>query len=53
MNCRCENCGYWYKGDTDDFPCCHAEEWLAPCNYDEDEDDDYEEDEDFKEERSK
>lgn len=27
------NCGYWYKGEDDDFPCCHFEGWTAPCEY--------------------
>ena len=35
------NCGYWYKGEDDDFPCCHFEGWVAPCEYE-----DYEENED-------
>lgn len=37
------NCGYYYKGEDDDFPCCHYPEddlSPAPCEYD---DDDYEE----------
>lgn len=32
------NCGYWYKGKDDDFPCCHFEGWTAPCEYEEIED---------------
>lgn len=35
------NCGYWYKGEDDDFPCCHFKGWIAPCEYE----DDYEEEE--------
>ena len=31
------NCGYYYKGEDDDFPCCHCPEGdIAPCE-DEDE----------------
>ena len=30
------NCGYWYKGEDDDFPCCHFEGWMAPCEYEDD-----------------
>ena len=35
------NCGYYYKGEGDDSPCCHFEGWMAPCEYE----DDYEEEE--------
>lgn len=39
---RCENCGYHWKGEDDEFPCCHFEGPVgwAPCEQDE-----YEEDE--------
>jgi hypothetical protein len=44
------NCGYYYKGEDDDFPCCHYPEddlSPAPCEYDDEteteDDDDYEE----------
>ena len=30
------NCGYWYKGEDDDFPTCHFEGWTAPCEYEDD-----------------
>ena len=41
------NCGYYYKGDNDDFPCCHCPDDVnpAPCedeNEYEREDPDYE-----------
>lgn len=40
--CEKINCGYYYKGEEDDFPCCHFEGyWIAPCEYD----DNYEEEE--------
>lgn len=39
--CEKMNCGYWYKGEDDDFPCCHFVGWTAPCEYE----DDYEEEE--------
>jgi hypothetical protein len=42
------NCGYYYKGEDDDFSCCHyPEDDLnpAPCEYDDEtETEDYEED---------
>ena len=42
---KCEkmNCGYWFKGDNDLFPCCHCDEpeGYAPCEYE----NDYEEEE--------
>ena len=36
------NCGYYYKGEDDDFPCCHCPDDLhpAPCEEDEEGDDD-------------
>lgn len=42
--CEKTNCGYYYKGENDDFPCCHFEGWAAPCEYE-----DYEENEDEEE----
>ena len=39
--CEKMNCGYYYKDKYDDFPCCHFEGWTAPCEYE----DDYEEEE--------
>jgi hypothetical protein len=42
------NCGYYYKGEDDDFPCCHCPDDVnpAPCedegDYYEDDDCDYE-----------
>lgn len=39
--CDSINCGYWYKGEDDDFPCCHFEGCTAPCEYE----DEYEEEE--------
>lgn len=35
---KCErmNCGYYYKGEDDDYPCCHCEDGdIVPCEYDE------------------
>ncbi len=33
--CLCDriNCGYYYKGEDDDYPCCHCPDDLhpAPC----------------------
>ena len=29
------NCGYYYKGEDDDFPCCHCPDGdIAPCEDD-------------------
>ena len=29
------NCGYYYKGEEDDYLCCHCEDGdIAPCEYD-------------------
>lgn len=30
---KCEDCGYWWKEEDEDFPCCHFEGWTAPCEY--------------------
>lgn len=38
--CEDFNCGYYYKGENDDFACCHCDSLIAPC---EEEDEDYEE----------
>ena len=42
--CDSINCGYWYKGKDDDFPCCHFEGWWKPPCEENDyvSDDDYE-----------
>ena len=33
--CECINCGYYYKGEGDDYPCCHCGDGEpAPCEYD-------------------
>lgn len=37
---RCFECGYYYADERDEFPRCHFEGWTAPCEYE----DDYEED---------
>jgi hypothetical protein len=41
------NCGYYYKGEDDDFACCHYPEddlSPAPCEYDDEtETEDYDE----------
>lgn len=35
------NCGYYYKSEEDYFPCCHYDDpWPAPCEYDDEGDDD-------------
>ena len=36
---ECKYCGYYYKGEWDDFPCCHFDgpEGWAPCEYTEEE----------------
>ena len=37
--CEKMNCGYYYKDEHDDFPCCHFEGyWMVPCVYEEEED---------------
>ena len=42
-HCERINCGYWYKTEDDDFPCCHFDgpDGWAPCeqenNYKEEE----------------
>lgn len=34
--CERTNCGYYYKGEDDDYPCCHCEDDdVASCEYDE------------------
>jgi hypothetical protein len=30
------NCGYYYKGEDDDFPCCHCPDDLTPAPCEED-----------------
>ena len=32
-SCYCEasNCGYYYIAEGDDYPCCHFEGAIAPC----------------------
>ena len=51
---ECKNCPYHYKGEDDEFACCHFEgNYLAPCeeDYYEDKDcddwDRYDEEEDY------
>lgn len=39
--CEQSNCGYYWKEEGEDFPSCHFEGWTAPCEYE----DDYEEEE--------
>lgn len=40
--CERTNCGYYWKEEGEDFPCCHftGPDGWAPCEYD-----DYKEDE--------
>ena len=44
--CECEarNCGYYYTAEGEDYPRCHFEGAVAPC---EEEDDYYEDDDDL------
>lgn len=46
------NCGYYYKGEDDDFPCCHYPEddlSPAPCEYDDEtETEQYDDDDDIR-----
>ena len=39
--CEQSNCGYYWKEEWEDFPSCHFEGWVAPCEYE----DDYKEEE--------
>ena len=35
-SCERLNCGYYYKTEEDDFPCCHFppdDPYPAPCEY--------------------
>lgn len=43
-SCSCEamNCGYWWQDADEDYPRCHFEGAVAPCE----EEDDYYEDDD-------
>lgn len=36
---KCTECGYYYKAEEDEYPCCHFEgpEGWAPCEQEEDE----------------
>lgn len=41
---KCSECNLWWKDHEDDIPSCHADpNWPAPCEYD----DDYEEEEEY------
>lgn len=43
--CADSNCGYYYKKDGETYPRCHYDDpWPAPCEYDDEGDDDEEED---------
>lgn len=37
------NCGYYYKDEDDDFPCCHfvGPDGTAPCEQDEYDEEEY------------
>lgn len=37
---KCTDCPYHWKDENDNFPCCHFDGWEAPCEIE----DDYEED---------
>lgn len=41
------NCGYYYKTEDDDFPCCHFEgpDGWAPCEAEDSEEPDWRESE--------
>ena len=43
--CESMNCGYYWQGEDDDFPCCHCPDdgFPAPCEAEDDFDeyDDY------------
>ena len=41
------NCGYYYKGEDDDFPCCHCPDDLTPAPCEEDDDDPFNEDDPY------
>ena len=38
--CLCDriNCGYYYKGEDDDYPTCHCPDDLSPAPCEDDED---------------
>ena len=42
--CLCDriNCGYYYKGEDDDYPTCHCPDDLSPAPCEDDEPMDYE-----------
>ena len=49
--CDKSNCGYYYKGEDDDFPCCHYPEddlSPAPCEYDDETETEHYDDDDIK-----
>lgn len=38
---ECFHCGYHYKDEGEEFPRCHFEGWTAPCEYEDDYEEDY------------
>ena len=40
---KCADCSFCWQGENDDFPCCHCEEDMLPCDLDDlnKDDDDY------------
>ena len=39
--CADSNCGYYYKKDGEAYPRCHYDDpWPAPCEYDDEEEED-------------
>ena len=39
---KCDYCAMWWVDVGEDYPTCHADPlWPAPCEYDEDDNDDY------------
>ena len=49
---KCTECGYYYKTEEDEYPCCHFEgpEGWAPCEQEEDEETEDIDEEEFDEE---
>lgn len=41
---KCVDCNLWWQDEWEDFPSCHADpNWPAPCEYDDEGDDNEEE----------
>ena len=38
---KCDYCAMWWVDASEEYPTCHADpKWPAPCEYDEDDNDD-------------